>query len=61
MGPEPSILALDPPQALNHGLQLLSVKFSASGVRHVSRSKMLLQSFVFATQNPGFVLQEGRG
>ena len=30
----------DPSQTLNYGLQFRSVKFSASGVRQVSRSKM---------------------
>ena len=34
------ILGPDPSQTLNYGLQLRSVKFSASGVRQVSRSKI---------------------
>ena len=40
MGPEPSILGPDPSQTLNYCLQMRSVKFSASGERQVSRSKM---------------------
>ena len=59
LGPEPSILGPDPSQTLNYGPQLRVVKFSAPGVRQVSRSKILVQSFVFATQNHGFVSQEG--
>ena len=39
-GPELSILGPDPSQTLNYRLQLRSVKFSASGVRHLSRSKI---------------------
>ena len=37
---ELSIWGPDPSQTLNYGLQLRSVKFSASGVRQVSRSKI---------------------
>ena len=40
LGPEASILGTDPSQTLVYGLQLSSVKFSASGVRQVSRSKI---------------------
>ena len=40
MGPEPSISCPNPSQPFNYGLQLRSVKFSASGVRQVSRSKI---------------------
>ena len=40
LGPEPSSLAPDPSQTLNYRLQFRSVKFSASGVSQVSRSKI---------------------
>ena len=40
MGPELSILGPDPSRSLNYGLQLRSVKFSASDARQVSRSKI---------------------
>ena len=56
LGPAPSMLGPDPSQTLDYGLQLRSVKFSASSLREVLRSKILLQSFVFATQNHGFVM-----
>ena len=40
LGPEPSMLCPDPFQTLNYGLQLRSVKFSASGIRQVSISNI---------------------